>query len=155
MIRIYCCFFSFRTKLKKKQSGMAGNTTHNIGVFVMNKSVHQLFMPFTYLGGNNFIYQTTIRVINGAFHIKLYSGMAFIVASDGMGWEHVSVSFKDHTPRWGDMCHVKDLFWHEEDCVVQYHPPKSLYKNLHEHCLHLWRPVGGELPIPSPEMVAP
>ena len=91
---------------------------------------------------------------NGAFRIKLNSGVAFTIASDGLGWEHVSVSFVDHTPRWDDMCEVKDMFWGIEDCVVQYHPPKSVYGNAHEYCLHLWRPIGLELMMPPLELVA-
>jgi hypothetical protein len=46
------------------------------------------------------------------------------------------------------MCFVKDLFWREDECVIQYHPPKSEYVNLHPYTLHLWRPVNIELPLP-------
>lgn len=65
-----------------------------------------------------------------------------IVASDGEGWEHVSCSFGDRTPTWEEMCQVKDLFWGKEDCVLQFHPPKSEYVNMHNYTLHLWRPAG-------------
>lgn len=63
-----------------------------------------------------------------------------IIASDGEGWEHVSVSLPYRSPTWEEMCKVKDLFWDDEDCVIQYHPPKSEYVNNHPFCLHLWRP---------------
>ena len=36
----------------------------------------------------------------------------------------------------------KALFWDEDDCVIQYHPPRSEYVNNHQNCLHLWRPIG-------------
>jgi hypothetical protein len=79
------------------------------------------------------------------------------IASDGMGWEHVSVHKADNkktfTPSWDDMCHIKDAFWDPEDCVVQYHPPKSQYVNCHENVLHLWRKIGFEFPLPDPLMV--
>jgi|SRR6267142_2303487 len=55
------------------------------------------------------------------------------------GWEHVSVSTARRTPNWREMSFVKDLFWDEDECVVQFHPPKSEYVNLHQNCLHLWR----------------
>ena len=45
------------------------------------------------------------------------------------------------------------MFWDEEDCVVQYHPPKSDYVNIHKNCLHLWRPTDGELPRPPKIMI--
>src|SRR3954463_731637 len=56
------------------------------------------------------------------------------------GWEHVSVSTRRRPPNWQEMCFVKDLFWEPEECVVQFHPPRSEYINNHPHCLHLWRP---------------
>lgn len=71
------------------------------------------------------------------------------VASDGMGWEHVSVSLPDRCPTWEEMCSIKDLFWDEEDVVIQYHPNKSAYINMHPHCLHLWRPTKTEIPVPD------
>lgn len=79
-----------------------------------------------------------------------------VVASDGMGWEHVSVSLANRTPYWDEMCRIKDLFWDPEDLIVQYHPPRSQYVNHHPHCLHLWRPIGGQaIPMPPAYMVGP
>jgi hypothetical protein len=81
----------------------------------------------------------------------------FCIASDGEGWQHVSVSFGKktlRTPSWEVMASVKALFWEPEDCVVQYHPRASQYRNLHPGCLHLWRWLGGVFPEPRPEMIA-
>ena len=77
-----------------------------------------------------------------------------VIASWGMEWDHVSVSRSNRCPDWGEMCRVKDLFWGPEECVVQYHPPKSDYKNAHRYCLHLWKPQNQELPRPNSIMVA-
>jgi hypothetical protein len=86
---------------------------------------------------------------NGAFVIRLRHGQTVhAVASDGMGWEHVSVSRTDRPPLWDEMCQIKDMFWDGEDCVVQYHPPRSEYVNNHVHYLHMWRPIEAELPVP-------
>lgn len=76
-----------------------------------------------------------------------------VLASNGAGWEHVSVSLPDRCPTWGEMCKIKDLFWGEEDSVIQYHPAKSDYINNHDFCLHLWRPINELLPCPPPELV--
>ena len=85
---------------------------------------------------------------NGAFKIPLPK-VAIVIASDGIGWEHVSVSFPDKKmPTWEVMCKIKDIFWDEEDLVVQYHPPKSEHINNHPGCLHLWRPTGQQMPSP-------
>ncbi len=51
------------------------------------------------------------------------------------------------------MCFIKDLFWDEDDVVVQYHPAKSDYVNNHQYTLHLWRPTEGEMPTPPSIMV--
>lgn len=94
---------------------------------------------------------------NGAFEIiisKLKNRVTlFCIASDGAGWEHVSVSLKTRTPTWNEMCFIKNLFWDEEDCVIQFHPPKSDYINNHEYCLHLWRPIEIEIPRPNKNLV--
>jgi len=91
---------------------------------------------------------------NGAFQIELGSDTyAHIIASDGMGWEHVSVHIEEYkkseTPTWDEMCLIKNTFWDEEDCVIQFHPPKSEYVNQHENVLHLWRKIGFEQPLPD------
>lgn len=77
---------------------------------------------------------------SGAFDVRLKNGQrVFVIASDGFDWEHVSVSRSDRCPTWDEMCQIKDMFWGEDDCVVQFHPPKSEYVNNHPNCLHLWR----------------
>ena len=90
------------------------------------------------------------------------------IASEGQGWEHVSVSIaasphskprKLRVPTWLEMCAVKDLFWGPEDVVMQLHPRASAYVNHHEACLHLWRPrPGGDfgtIPEPPALLVGP
>ncbi len=90
---------------------------------------------------------------NGCFLIER---SIFIIASDGGGWEHVSVSLKKRkeNPSWDIMNRIKNMFWEEEDTVFQFHPPKSQYVNFHPYCLHLWRPIGKEIPLPNPKMIA-
>lgn len=70
------------------------------------------------------------------------------IASWGDGWDHVSASFKNRTPSWDEMCVVKDVFFKDEEQAVQYHPKKSEHINVHDHCLHLWRKHGEEIPKP-------
>lgn len=55
-------------------------------------------------------------------------------------WEHVSFSpYSKKTPSWDAMCELKDLFWNDDECVIQMHPKKSEYVNIKQNCLHLWR----------------
>lgn len=85
-----------------------------------------------------------------------HNGLQFcVIASWGGGWDHVSVSTPRRTPTWDEMCHFKDLFFDPEEVVVQIHPAKTEYVNLHEHCLHLWRPQGVVLPVPPTCFVGP
>ena len=90
----------------------------------------------------------------GAFQIPGPCGEELkIIASPGdanesIPWEHVSVSTRRRTPNWKEMCFVKDLFWDEEDAVMQLHPPRSTWINNHPYCLHLWRPLDGNIPLP-------
>ncbi len=92
---------------------------------------------------------------NNGYFVFEREGLTYhVIASDGAGWEHVSVSLnKNRTPTWKQMCIVKDIFWDKEDCVIQYHPPESEYVNNHPYVLHLWRPIDKEIPIPNSILV--
>jgi hypothetical protein len=84
----------------------------------------------------------------GAFEIQGPCGAALRIIASGAdmddviseGWEHVSISTRWRPPNWQQMCFTKDLFWEPDECVVQFHPPKSEYVNNHPHCLQIsWR----------------
>lgn len=95
---------------------------------------------------------------NGLFVIPNGSDIFQCIVSDGIGWEHVSVTVRTknrqvyNTPKWEDMCYMKEIFWDDEDVVMQLHPKKSEYVNNHPCVLHLWRPTEKE--IPTPPMLA-
>jgi hypothetical protein len=97
---------------------------------------------------------------NGGFEIKGPCGeMLRIIASAwqldptiSQGWDHVSVSRPRITPNWREMCFVKDLFFEEEETVIQFHPPHSQYVNNHLLVLHLWRHKDGHM-LPPAELV--
>lgn len=112
-----------------------------------------------------FIYPEKNRIVKGvlasdtgepgAFLFEYNGRKLYAIASSALGWEHVSISLpgKTLTPSWDEMCFIKSQFWEEEDAVIQFHPPKSQYVNNHKYCLHLWRPVGKELPLPPTQLV--
>jgi hypothetical protein len=95
--------------------------------------------------------------VNNGFFVFKKDGVEYrCMVSDGLDWEHVSISLnKQRSPDWEEMCMIKNIFWEESDCVVQYHPSKSDYVSFHEFCLHLWRPTKEHLPKPNPLMVGP
>lgn len=76
-----------------------------------------------------------------------------IIVSWAEGWEHVSVSLRNRCPTWDEMCLVKDIFWRDDECAVQFHPPKSEYVNLHPYCLHLWKKIGESFETPPKAFV--
>jgi len=92
----------------------------------------------------------------GAFEFKKSGyNTLYVIASQEAGWEHVSVSTTARTPTWEEMCFIKNKFWDDEDVVIQYHPPKSQYVNFHKFCLHMWRKIGTEFPLPPTWMIGP
>lgn len=102
---------------------------------------------------------------NGVFvipHPRIKNYFFLCIISDGHDstmWEHVSIVVKSHDikvkrcPTWEEMCFVKDCFWHEEETVVQYHPPKSESVDNHQYCLHLFRHIDTEIMRPPSNMV--
>jgi len=104
-------------------------------------------------------YASDTGKLYGAFKIIGPVGTELLIMSSGIdrdyGWEHVSVSTDRRTPTWGEMSFVKDLFWREDECVMQLHPPRSEYVNFHSRCLHLWRPLRAEIPTPPSLLVGP
>lgn len=78
-----------------------------------------------------------------------------VIASAGDGWDHVSVSRRNRCPNWPEMEHVKRLFFRDEETAMQLHVPPADHVNCHPHCLHLWRPLAGEIPRPPSIMVGP
>jgi hypothetical protein len=76
------------------------------------------------------------------------------ICSWGMGWEHVSVSKPaKEIPTWDQMNHVKNVFWADDEVVMQLHPAKENYINVHPGVLHLWKPIDQLIPTPPLSMV--
>lgn len=92
---------------------------------------------------------------NGMFLLMVEGLELKCLASDGAGWKHVSVSLNGsfRIPSWDIMSRVKELFWEDEETVMQLHPPKSQYVNQHPGCLHLWSPTDPNVTIPLPDPI--
>lgn len=90
---------------------------------------------------------------SGTIHLYRWSGS--VVCSTGAGWDHVSVSpFKNHIiPEWSEMCYIRDLFFKDDEAVVQIHPPKAQYVNNKENCLHLWHCTYQSMILPPSVLV--
>jgi len=94
----------------------------------------------------------------GAFNVPspIDRQVLLVIASQGMGWDHVSVSRRNRTPNWYEMEHVKRLCFHDDEVCMQLHVAVAEHVSLHPHCLHMWRPNDGrEIPLPDSITVAP
>jgi hypothetical protein len=93
----------------------------------------------------------------GAFKLKscIDNGDLRIIASNGLGWDHVSVSRSKRCPNWPEMEQVKHLFFRDSETAMQLHVPASDHVNCHPFCLHLWRPHDIAIPRPPSIMVGP
>lgn len=82
--------------------------------------------------------------------ITLSGWTGSIIVSTGAGWEHVSVSPDKMRiiPSWDDMCKLKEMFFNEDEAVIQIHPPKADYANNMPNCLHLWRCTYKDMVLP-------
>jgi len=78
-----------------------------------------------------------------------------VIASDGGGWDHVSVSLPNRCPNWVEMEATRRAFFDDDETVIQIHPPLTDYVNCHPHTLHLWRPQNAEIPRPPAVFVGP
>lgn len=92
---------------------------------------------------------------NGCFKVFVNGRSFFVIASNGGGWDHVSVTTKSgkRCPTWEEMCAIKDMFFMPDECVLQYHPAKEDYVNNHPCCLHLWKPQNFQIPMPDKNFV--
>jgi len=103
------------------------------------------FVKTNVSGPNNTPFSFAVtEMYSGNKKVKVHIGIGF----DEGGWEHVSVSVepKSKTPTWEIMCKTKEIFWEDEEEVIQLHPRKSVYFHGFSGCevLHLWRPKDGD-----------
>lgn len=76
-----------------------------------------------------------------------------VIASDGLGWDHISISRKNRVPNWYEMDFVKRLFFEDAEVAFQIHPPVKDHVNIHPNCLHLWRPQTVTIPLPGEDLI--
>lgn len=76
-----------------------------------------------------------------------------ILATVGEGWDHVSVSLARRCPTWEELELIKRRFFEDHETAMQLHVPPADHVNNNEYCLHLWRPLEGEIPRPPAVLV--
>jgi hypothetical protein len=108
-----------------------------------NKEIEQYRLTVDKNLGNPFLTSDESYGNNGIFIIPYKNIKLCCVISSGSDWDHVSTHVecvkKKRCPFWDEMCFVKNLFWNEDETVIQFHPKKSDYVNCHPYTLHLWK----------------
>ena len=95
------------------------------------------------------IYGCNGDLCNGVFRIPRSGYELLVIASNGDGWDHVSVSRSDAAnPSWDDMCEAKKLFFDDSETVVQFYMVVAKHINVPLPVLHLWKPQGEEIKLP-------
>lgn len=89
----------------------------------------------------------------GSFYDKKSRCNLNFIMSWGAGFEHCSVSLPNRCPSWEQMCAIKELFWRDDETCMELHPAKENYVNNHPYCLHIWKPINKEIPLPPSIMV--
>lgn len=86
----------------------------------------------------------------GAFEIPSSIDLKplFVIASVSETWDHVSVSRQNRAPNQIELDQVFRLFFRPDEDAVQFFVPAADHVNIHENCLHLWRPR--RFPMPRP-----
>lgn len=92
---------------------------------------------------------------NGVFNVPFpRTGVLLkVIASTGLGWDHVSVSLPNRCPNWIEMDHIKRMFFRDDETAMQLHVPPDEHRNLAATCLHLWRPQTNDIPRPPNKLV--
>jgi hypothetical protein len=91
--------------------------------------------------------------VENAWVIAAQMGDIMVIASNGKGWDHVSVSLPYRCPLYDEMKAIKGIFFRDDEWAMELHAPPSKHISCHPYCLHLWRPQDAAIPIPPEEMV--
>lgn len=93
--------------------------------------------------------------LGGCFRFAVAGGGELrVMAANGDGWDHVSVSRADRIPSWTEMEAMKRVFFKPDEIAYQLHVPAEDHINHHPHCLHIWRPHRSKIPLPPKWMIA-
>jgi hypothetical protein len=76
-----------------------------------------------------------------------------IIASNGEGWDHVSVSLEKRVPNWREMSVIHRMFFRDDEVAMQLHVPLTDHINAHPNVLHLWRSHDQPIPLPPRNFV--
>ena len=88
---------------------------------------------------------TCIMLPHGKLKLKGFTTVIWTRNEPGINdlvpmYNHVSFCCK-HSPTYKEMKTIKEIFFHDEDEVIQFFPRASEYINIKDDCYHLWEPI--------------
>lgn len=87
-------------------------------------------------------------IAHGAYDDRGVSVIWSVERIDGQVWRHLSVATTSGIPSYTMMAGIKRWLLGDEGKAIMVFPPRSEHINIHQHCLHLWEPVGHD-PLPD------
>lgn len=100
--------------------------------------------------------QTNIENINIP-RKKGYYNISIIQTND---WKRIQVSLLNwwHQqlkvfPTWDEMCAIKDIFFNDDEAIIEIHPSDEYKIYEKDYTIDLWKPLNKELPLPNPDLV--
>lgn len=91
--------------------------------------------------------------VMGFFELPMGNTVFRVIATNGFGWDHVSVSLKHRCPTWEEMDKIYRRFFLPHERAMQVHVPADQHISNHPYCLHIWRPHDSNIPIPPADFV--
>ncbi len=91
-----------------------------------------------------------------AYVFSKEKGDYYIQTLQTFGWDHISLVVRtyyngkrvERIPGTSELEEVCEMFFGEDEPVVEVHPRREDYVNINPYTLHLWRPINEELPLP-------
>lgn len=114
-------------------------------------------IPYRRVDLEMMIFKEALGTHGGVWQVRsVTDGRALnIIASNGFGWDHVSVSRNDkRCPNWLEMEQVKRMFFLPHETCWQYHPALDQYVDGTNpggralYTLHIWRSQALAMPLP-------
>lgn len=119
----------------------------------MKNLTHPIFELWRLTGEVADRYGMAGNPLGGCFQIPRNGQMLRVIASNGEGWDHISVSLQDRCPTWDEMEFIAQMFFKAEEVACQLHVPAADHINRHPYCLHWWRPHYQAIPLPPKDFV--
>ncbi len=104
-----------------------------------------------------FIKDNSRRSLIGIFEIPLNKKETVsVIADNGISfpeWEHLSVSTSKRFLTNEEIHFIKDIFFNDDEIVIQIYSKNNIVKSKKNYCIHLWKLKTEDIPLPPMYML--